>query len=100
MEATDLLPCNRSPNTTPLTGSLYSQLVGTLQRSIGLSGGVDLPLGNMHRQYLDCIIETCRTISTAEFVAAVGRSRSGGSPINVLVTARADLEIDLKLYPP
>lgn len=58
------------------------------------------PLGNMQRQYLDCIIDTCLTISTAELVAAVGESRSGGSPINVLVTASADFEMDLKLYPP
>ena len=64
------------------------------------NGREDSPFGNMQRQYLDCMTETCRTISTAEFVGAVGESRSGGSLINVLVTARADLEIDLKLYPP
>ena len=76
------------------------QLADMLDISLNESYKRVSPFGNKHCQYLDCIIETCRTISTAEDVGAVGRSRSGGSPINVLVTARADLEIDLKLYPP
>jgi hypothetical protein len=92
-----LVPCSRSPNTIPLIGSLQSQPDDIFDKDLGQTGSGNSPFGNIHRQYLDCIIETCRTISTAEFVADVGGSRSGGSPINVLVTARADLEIDLKL---
>jgi hypothetical protein len=43
---------------------------------------------------------TFLTICTAGFDAVVAMSRSGGSPIKVLVTAKEDFEIDLKLYPP
>src|ERR1700733_13232615 len=55
------------------------------------------PLGYMLRQYFDYTILTCCTVSTAWWVAAVGDSRSGGSPMSVRVTARADLEMERKL---
>lgn len=54
----------------------------------------------MHFQYRECIIATSLTVSTAGRDADGAISRSGGSPINVRVTASADLEIDRKLYPP
>lgn len=54
----------------------------------------------MHFQYLDCAVMTLLTTLIAGREAEVAMSRSGGSPISVLVTARADLEMDRKLYPP
>lgn len=43
---------------------------------------------------------TRRTVWIAAVDGDVARRRSGGSPINVFVTAKADFEMDLKLYPP
>jgi hypothetical protein len=43
---------------------------------------------------------TRRTVLTAASVGELFANRSGGSPMSVLVTAKADFEIDLKLYPP
>ena len=40
---------------------------------------------------------TRRTVDVAAIVGVGIRKRSGGSPIRVLVTAKADLEIDRKL---
>lgn len=40
------------------------------------------------------------TVAIADSVGELSSKRSGGSPIRVLVTARADFEMDLKLYPP
>jgi hypothetical protein len=54
----------------------------------------------MQLQYLDWIVATRRTVSDAELDASFETRRSGGSPIRVLVTARADLEMERKLYPP
>lgn len=57
-------------------------------------------LGYMHRQNRDCAIATRRTVFVADVDGVVEISRSGGSPMSVLVTANADFEIDRKLYPP
>ena len=54
----------------------------------------------MHFQYFDWISAVFRTVCTAGLEAEGAKRRSGGSPINVLVTARADLEMERKLYPP
>jgi hypothetical protein len=40
------------------------------------------------------------TVSIASCDGVVLDKRSGGSPMRVFVTANADLEMDLKLYPP
>jgi hypothetical protein len=54
----------------------------------------------MHFQYLDCVVMTLLTTWTAGMDAEVAIIRSGGSPMSVFVTARADLEMERKLYPP
>jgi hypothetical protein len=54
-------------------------------------------LGYKHCQYFDCCMMTFLTVAMPVLVAAVSFKRSGGSPINVLVTATADLEIDSRL---
>lgn len=53
--------------------------------------------GYMHRQNCDWTLATCPTASAATSDEDVDSSRSGGSPMSVLVTASADFDIDLKL---
>lgn len=54
----------------------------------------------IHGQYLDWYAATFFTVAIAEGDAVTLFNRPGGSPIRVRVTAKADFDIDSRLYPP
>ena len=56
--------------------------------------------GSILFQYWLCSRETNQTVSVADSLAVMGPNSSGGCPRRTLDTAKADRDIDVRLYPP